>query len=130
MTETTTEKKKTTTKKTPAPRKVAPDIIVRSSAKRSSIDELYRDNPGKKFLYAPRGTSAASLGSQGLVPVKGANGAPMHVGARVICEDVGTKRIKALAKAQAEAKSRIGEIKDPKVKNSPDAVARAKAPPS
>ena len=125
-----TENKKTTVKKTIAVRKVAPNIIVRSSAKRSSIDELCRDNPGKKFVYAPRGTPGNSLGSQGLVPVKGVNGASMHVGSRVICEDTGIKLTKASADAFKEAKSRIGEIKDPKVSNSVDKVARAKTPPS
>ena len=126
-----TTSKKTAAKKIPAvERKVAPDIVVGSLAKRNSIDELRRDNPGKRFLYAPAGTSAASLSGSGLKQVNGPDGTPLRVRSRVICEDVGKIGVKKMAKAHAAATDRIKEVRDPKQVNSTDKSSVAKKPKS
>ena len=121
---------KTTKKATPKARKVAPDIIVTSTASRKSIDNLHRDNPGKNFLYVPAGSSDSSLSVIGLKLVKGSDGRPLRVGSRVICQDVGTSRKKEIGSAHAEATSRIEEINDPKQVNSKPKTAVAKKPKS
>jgi hypothetical protein len=95
-------------------RQVAPAIIVSSPAKRSSIDELYRDNPGKEFAYAPRQSSQAGLLNQGLVPVIGGDGKPLEVGNRVICMvsgDQGTKETAEQFKMAAEIAEQLRDKK-------------------
>lgn len=123
-------KKKTSAKKPVEQRKVAPRIIVKSPARRESIDELCRDNPGKDFVYVPAGSPSGSLSMQGLVPVIGTNGKEMTVGSKLICESIDANRGKVVKDAHDEATKRVESIKDPALANSSDKTSNAKKPPS
>lgn len=120
------DEKKNESASTPE-RKVAPAIVVSSPAKRSSIDELYRDNPGKDFAYAPRQNSAAGLLNQGLVPVIGSDGKPLEVGNRVICNVVGDEGFKETDEQYKMASEVAEQLRDKKV-SSKDKTAVAKKP--
>jgi hypothetical protein len=108
-------------------RKVAPAITVRSPARKSSMDELYEDNPGKEFAYASSSSSADSLLQGGLAPVKGRDGKSLVVGRKVICEVVGDAGTKETAEQFAIATEAAIAVRDP-LKSSPDKVASKKAP--
>lgn len=108
-------------------KKKAPAITVTSPASRSSIDELYRDNPGKNFAYVSSGAPEASLSKSGLSPVKDASGNPLRVGNRTIVEVTTNKQQKETAEQFAEAQEMVEATRDPK-KSSPDKVAVAKKP--
>jgi len=108
-------------------RKQAPAITVSSPASRSSIDELYRDNPGKNFAYAPLGVPEASLTDRELVPVMGKNGKPLQVGNKLIVEVKGDHQKKETAEQFKDAEEMIDATRDPK-KSSPDKTAVARKP--
>lgn len=108
-------------------RKKAPAIIVSSPAKKTSIDELYRDNPNKEFAYAPRQSTPAGLSNQGLVPVIGNDGKPLEVGNRVICVVEGKQGVKETAEQFAMATEIAEQLRDKKT-SSKDKTASAKKP--
>ena len=109
--------------------KMAPQIIVNSPAKKSSIDELYRDNPGKEFAYAPLGAGDGSYIAGGLSPVTGKDGKPMRVGNKVICEVVSSDFNKQTIAAHKAATKAIEQVLDPEQPNSAPKTAVKKTPP-
>lgn len=108
-------------------RKKAPAIVVNSPAKRSSIDELYRDNPGKDFAYAPAQTGQSALSNQGLAPVVGKDGNALMVGNKLICEVVGDQGAKETAE-QFKIASEAAETVRDKKRSSRDKKAVPKKP--
>lgn len=124
------EEKSTVKKTAVAERKVAPDVIVNSPARKSSIDELLRDNPNKAFVYAPAGSSIESLNANGLKPIAGIGGKRMVFGSREVVEDIGGKAKEDIKAAHQAATERADELKDHSQSNSADKTARAKKPNS
>jgi len=108
-------------------RKVAPAIKVSSPAKKSSIDELYRDNPNEEFAYAPMRSNETSLAYQGLEPVIGKDGKPLNVGNRTICRVVGEQGVEETKRQFEEATEAAKAVRDPK-KSSKDKTSVAKKP--
>ena len=115
-----------TTKKTTA-RKTAPAITVKAPATRSTIDDLYRENPGKNFAYAGHGASDSSLGAQGLKALTDNDGKRVTVGNRVICEVVGDEGAKETAEQFKQAQEMAEAVRDPE-KSSPDKSSVKRAP--
>jgi hypothetical protein len=107
-------------------RKEAPVITVSSPSKRSSMDEIYRDNPGEEFAYASMNASEASLAEQGLKPVE-RDGQRIQVRNRVICQVVSDKGAKETARQFKNATEMANATRDPK-KSSKDKSAKARKP--
>jgi len=108
-------------------RKVAPAIKVSSPAKRSSMDELMRDNPNEDFAYVASGSSQAAMSQQGLEAVKGQDGNVLRVGNKVICRVVGDQGAKEVAEQFERATEAAKAVRDPK-KSSKDKHASPKKP--
>ena len=122
------KKEKTPEESAEKSRVVAPQIKVSSPANKSSIDDLYRDNPNQEFAYAPAQSSKAALEGRGLVPVIGADGEKLVVGNRVICHVTGKQHMEEQVTAHQTATERFNETKDVNESQSADKTAQPRKP--
>jgi len=91
-------------------KKTAPNMKVVTTGG-NTIDSLYAQNPGERFMYVAMGVSKESLAEEGLEVVE-RNGAPMTHRGRTICRCVGKTQATKMAAEYREAQSAISTVRD------------------
>jgi len=112
------------TEKQKVAKKVAPAVTVSSPVPAKTIDELYVQNPGERYMYAAQGTPKEVLAEEGLEVVM-RHGQPMISRGRVVCRCVNGIQATKMSREYQESHRAIAEVRDIKTTDKKSKVAEA-----
>lgn len=109
-------------------KKAAPAVTVSSPVPAKTIDELYFQNPGERYMYAAQGTSKEVLAEEGLEVVL-RHGQPMTSRGRLICRCVGKVQATKMAREYAGSQEAISAVRDIKTSDKKSKLAEVNEAP-